>query len=59
MSQQLSYMGSDVDLVKISADPLSQQEMTEFVRDPSSGAISIFIGNCQLFSQTSLFFGLC
>ena len=46
MSRQRPYMGSDVDLVKISAKPLSQEEVTEFVRDPSSGAISVFIGNC-------------
>ena len=51
MSQQLPCMGSDVDLVKISVEPLSQEKVTEFVRDPSSGAISIFIGNCWLSSR--------
>jgi len=37
-------MGSDADLVKITAERLSQKEVTEFVTDSSSGAISIFIG---------------
>lgn len=37
-------MGSDADLVRITAEQLSQKEVTEFVTDSSSGAISIFIG---------------
>ena len=37
-------MGSDADLVRITAERLSQKEVTEFVTDSSSGAISIFIG---------------
>lgn len=32
------------DLVKITADPLLQNEITEFVTDPSAGAISLFLG---------------
>lgn len=43
-------MGSDADLVRITAEQLSQKEVTEFVTDSSSGAISIFIGK-----QISLF----
>lgn len=37
-------MGSDADLVRITAERLSQKEVTEFVTDSSSGAISIFVG---------------
>ena len=46
-------MGSDADLVRISAEPLCQKEITEFVTDPSSGAISIFLGE-----QISEYFGV-
>lgn len=31
-------------MVKITPDPLSLQEVTEFVTDPSTGGISIFMG---------------
>lgn len=37
-------MTSNNDLVKISADPISQEEVTRFVTDPSAGGISIFLG---------------
>ena len=46
-------MGSDADLVRISTEPLCQKEITEFVTDPSSGAISIFLGE-----QISEYFGV-
>ncbi len=32
------------DLVGIIAHPLSQEEVTRFVTDPSAGAISLFLG---------------
>ncbi len=37
-------MTSSADLVRISADPISQEEVTRFVTDPSAGGISIFLG---------------
>ncbi len=41
-------MTSSNNLVRISADPISQEEVTQFVIDPSAGGISIFLGK-QLF----------
>ena len=32
------------DLVAISAEPLSQEKITEFVTDASAGAVSLFMG---------------
>lgn len=32
------------DMLKITADKLSLQEVSEFVTDPSAGGISIFMG---------------
>lgn len=37
-------MSSSDDLVRISPDPISQEEVTGFVTDPSAGGISIFLG---------------
>ncbi|XP_064391302.1 molybdopterin synthase catalytic subunit-like [Halichondria panicea] len=37
-------MTSSNNLVRISADPISQEEVTQFVIDPSAGGISIFLG---------------
>ena len=33
-----------IDLVKISAEPISQEEVTRFVTDSSAGGVSIFLG---------------
>ena len=37
-------LASERDLVRISPEPISQEEVTEFVTDPSIGGISLFIG---------------
>ncbi len=43
----------DRDLVLITADPLSQEEVTKFVTDPSAGAISLFLGEPWKSSEES------
>ncbi len=40
---QVTIMSS-ADLVRISPDPIAQEEVTGFVTDPSAGGISIFLG---------------
>ena len=34
----------DGNMIKITRDPLSLQEVTQFVTDPAAGGISIFMG---------------
>ena len=43
-------LASERDLVRVSPDPISQEEVTEFVTDPSIGAISLFIGELSVWS---------
>ena len=35
---------SDKDLVRITPEKISQEEVTKFVTDPSAGGVSIFLG---------------
>lgn len=35
---------SDRDLVRITSERISQEEVTKFVTDPSAGGVSIFLG---------------
>ena len=35
---------SDKDLVRITSEKISQEEVTKFVTDPSAGGVSIFLG---------------
>ena len=40
-------MCSTMELIRIGTTPLSQEEVTEFVRCPTAGAISLFIGTTK------------
>ena len=47
--------GEEVDLVEISAEPISQQKVVEFVTDPSAGGIAVFIGQSIHLCSVELF----
>ena len=40
-------MANSNDLVRISAEPISQEEVTQYVTHPSAGGISIFLGELE------------